>query len=251
MVKYAYVVDLDRCMGCRACMAACKVENNTQEGFFWMFVYRFEEGEYPNSKISYLPRPCMHCDNAPCIRVCPVKARYKTKEGLVLVDQERCIGCKYCIIACPYGVNYFNEKTPEKNQYYDWEKEGENVYGSGSVGKEVGGVPPYKNPDLAKKYGNRLVAGSGKFKGVVEKCTWCVQRLEKGLEPACVATCPVKALHFGDLEDPRSNVSKILAKRRAYRLLEDKGTKPRVYYVGGAHPTRRMRKIALISPAYG
>lgn len=250
-MKYAYVIDLDRCMGCRSCMAACKVENNTQQGFYWMFVYKFEDGEYPDSRVSYLPRPCMHCDNAPCITVCPVKARYKTKEGLVLVNQETCIGCKYCIVACPYGVNYFNSKKPEDNQYYDWKKEGKNVYGSGSTGEAVGGMLPYKNPDLDKKYGGRLVAGDGHFKGVVQKCTWCVHRLEKGLKPACVATCPVKALLFGDLEDPNSDVSKALAKKRAFRLLEEKGTQPRVYYVGGAHPSRRMRKIALITPANG
>ena len=242
-MKYAYVIDLDRCMGCRSCMAACKVENNTQKGFYWMFVYKFEEGEYPDSKISYLPRPCMHCDNAPCIKVCPVKARYKRRDGFVLVDQERCIGCRYCIIACPYGVNYFNSKPPEMNQYYDWKnREGENVYGSGGLGDEL----PYKNPDLDKKYGERLVAGSGHFKGVVEKCTWCVHRVEKGLKPACVATCPVNALAFGDIEDPNSDVSRILAKKRSFKLLEEKGTNPRVYYVGGVHPSRKLRAISLI-----
>lgn len=245
-MKYAYVVDLDRCMGCRSCMAACKVENNTQKGFYWMFVYKFEDGEYPNSRVSYLPRPCMHCDNAPCIKVCPVKARYKRKDGFVMVDSERCIGCRYCIIACPYGVNYFNSRPPEKNQYYDWKKEGANVYGSGSTGEAVGTALPYKNPDLDKKYGGRLVAGSGHFKGVVEKCTWCVHRVEKGLKPACVATCPVKALAFGDIEDPNSEVSRILAKKRSFKLLEEKGTNPSVYYVGGAHPSRRFRTISLI-----
>jgi molybdopterin-containing oxidoreductase family iron-sulfur binding subunit len=248
MVKYAYVVDLDRCMGCRACMAACKVENNTQQGFYWMFVFKFEEGEYPNSRISYLPRPCMHCDSAPCIKVCPAKARYKRSDGFVLVDKERCIGCRYCMVACPYGVNYFNGKKPEKNQYYEWDKEGKEIYGSGSIGEEVGSVvPPYKNPDLEKKYGGRLVAGSGP-KGVVEKCTWCVHRVERGLKPACVANCPVHALYFGDLEDPDSDVSKILAKKRSFRLLEEKGTNPSVYYVGGAPPSRKVRSVIVIKP---
>lgn len=243
MVRYGYVVDLERCMGCRACVEACKVENNTPTGVFWMWVFRTEEGEYPNVDIKYLPRPCMHCDNPPCVKVCPVDARFKDEKGFVSTDWDRCIGCRYCVIACPYGVNYFNWKRPETNYYYDWFNEGKAVFE-----KVAQAIPPYKNPNLEQRYGsaNRPVAGGGHRIGVVEKCTWCVHRVENGLKkglkpgvdpeatPACVVNCPVKVFSFGDLDDPDSEASKILAKkkREAFRLLEEFGTEPKVYYIG-------------------
>ncbi|MFQ5909822.1 MAG: 4Fe-4S dicluster domain-containing protein [Thermoplasmata archaeon] len=236
MARYAFVVDLDRCMGCRACVEACKIENNTPEGFFWMHVFRFEEGSYPDVRVRFMPRPCMHCDNPPCVKVCPVGARYKQNDGFVLTDYERCIGCRYCEVACPYGVNYFNYGPPQDNTYYDWRNgEGDNEYGTGSISDYTDGkIPPYRNPDFDKTYGEkgRLVAGSGHFVGVIEKCTWCVHRVEKGLEPACVQNCPVGALLFGDLDDPESTVSKRLAEKPSFRLLEHLGTEPRVFYVG-------------------
>jgi molybdopterin-containing oxidoreductase family iron-sulfur binding subunit len=220
MVKYAYVIDLSRCMGCRACVEACKVENNTPTGVFWMYVFKQEEGEYPNVKVNFTPRPCMHCENPPCVKVCPVGARHKREDGFVLTDMNRCIGCRFCQVACPYGVNYFNWKAPEDNQYFDWKAEG----------YVEDAVPPYKNPDLEKLYGQRLVAGSH-YKGVMTKCTWCVHRVENGMEPACVENCPVHALHFGDLDDPNSEVSELLKTKFTFRLLEELGTKPSVYYV--------------------
>jgi len=232
-------------MGCRACVEACKVENNTPANIFWMWVFRVEEGEYPDVDVKYLPRPCMHCDNPPCAKVCPVSARFKDEKGFVCTDWKRCIGCRYCVVACPYGVNYFNWKKPETNYYYNWLDEGKAVF------EKIGQIiPPYKNPDLDKRYGNenRSVAGGGQRTGVVEKCTWCIHRVEKGLLPACVANCPVKALFFGDLDDPNSEVSKILAnkKRKAFRLLEEFGTEPKVYYVGGAPPSREAIKKSII-----
>ncbi len=237
MPRYAMVIDLDRCMGCRACMEACKVENNTPRAVFWMYVFRFEEGEYPNTRVWFLPRPCMHCDNAPCVKVCPVGARYKREDGLVLTDYERCIGCRYCEVACPYGVNFFNWKAPEANYYLNWNEPG--------LAEVTGGsIPPYRNPDLQGPKGpeQRLVAGGGHFKGVVEKCTFCVHRVEKGLQPACVANCPVFALQFGDLDDPDSPVSRLLEKRPHFRLLEEAGTEPRVFYVGGKPPGAESRQ---------
>lgn len=251
MVRYGYLIDLGRCMGCRACVEACKVENNTPKAAFWMYVFRWEEGKYPNVRVGFLPRPCMHCDNAPCVKVCPVGARYKREDGFVLTDFERCIGCRYCEVACPYGVNVFNWKHPKDGQYYDWKGgEGISLYGKGSVREYVGeAIPPYKNPDLDKKYGQekRLVAGSGHFIGVIEKCTWCVHRVEKGLEPACVANCPVHALRFGDLDDPNSEVSKFLGDKKSFRLLEEIGTEPRVYYVGSPPPLGEARLIDIVS----
>lgn len=250
-VKYGMVIDLERCFGCRACMVACKVENNTPQGSFWMHVFRYEIGEYPNVRVAFLPRPCMHCDDAPCVKVCPVGARYKRDNGLVLTDFDMCIGCRYCQISCPYSVNNFNWKRPETNYYYDWKGgEGTDVYGGGSVKAYVGNaIPPYKNPDHEKLYGKeqRLVAGGGHYVGVMEKCTFCVHRLEKGLLPACVANCPVKALHFGDLNDPNSEVSRLLRENKSFRLLEELGTNPSVYYINGAPPPEGARPLTFES----
>lgn len=231
MPKYAMVIDLDRCHGCRACMEACKVENNTPAASFWMYVFRLEEGRYPDTRIRFLPRPCMHCDNAPCVKVCPVGARYKRDDGLTATDHERCIGCRYCQVACPYGVNYFNWKDPKENQYLPWEEAPKSL-------NDVteGAVPPYKNPDLDKEYG-RGIAGGGRHKGVIEKCTFCVHRLAKGLLPACVANCPVGVFKFGDLNDPKSDVSVALHNGDHFRVAEEHGTEPRVYYLG-ASPLR-------------
>lgn len=240
MAKYGMVIDLSRCMGCRSCVEACKIENNTGEDMSWMYVFRLEQGEYPDVHWVFLPRPCMHCNNAPCVKVCPVGARYKREDGLVLTDFERCIGCRYCEVACPYSVNYFNWKRPEGNQYFTWGAEGENVYGMGDVIDYIGdAIPPYRNPDHQKLYGSdkRLVSGGGHYKGVVEKCTFCVHRIEKGLLPACVATCPMHTLHFGDLDDPNSEVSKLLGEKRSFRLLEELGTQPRVHYIQGIAPS--------------
>lgn len=238
MPRYGYVIDLDRCTGCRACMEACKVENNTPMDSFWMYVFRFEEGEYPHTRVWFMPRPCMHCDNAPCVKVCPVGARYTEEGGLVVTDWDRCIGCRYCTVACPYGVNYFNWREPAKVSYLDWSSQDIKPVTGGSV-------PPYANPDLDRRYGKeqRHIAGGGRRKGVTEKCTFCVQRLEKGLEPACVANCPVRALHFGDLSDPESQVSRLIRERPSFRLQEELGTQPKVYYVGRYRPTHESRQI--------
>jgi molybdopterin-containing oxidoreductase family iron-sulfur binding subunit len=238
MARYGMVFDLDKCTGCRACMVACKVENNTPMENLWMYVYRFEEREYPHTRVWFMPRPCMHCDHPPCVKVCPVGARYKRPDGLTATDWERCIGCRYCTVACPYGVNYFTWRNPAQSFYLDWDDKAlEPVTG--------GVVPPYQNPDLEQPYGpeQRRIAGSGHVRGVSEKCTFCVHRLEQGLRPACVTTCPVQALIFGDLDDPTSNVSRLLQENLSFRLLEELGTEPRVYFLGGQPPGEGTRQI--------
>jgi molybdopterin-containing oxidoreductase family iron-sulfur binding subunit len=232
-------VDLEKCVGCRACMVACKVENNTPETSYWMYVFRLEEGVFPETRITFLPRPCQHCDNAPCVKVCPVGARYKRDDGIVATDWERCIGCRYCQVACPYGVNYSNGSDPKEAQYQDWGLDG--------AGPRTGGaVPGWANPDLSGEFGKekRRIAGSNHIKGVMEKCTFCVQRVEKGMEPACVQTCPADALNFGDLDDPESPASRELKRytKRSFRLLEEWNTKPRVYYLG-TPPATDAREI--------
>jgi Fe-S-cluster-containing dehydrogenase component len=241
MAKYAMAVDLERCQGCRACMEACKIENNTPQGVFWMYVFRTETGEYPDTKMSFLPRPCQHCNNAPCVKVCPVGARFKREDGLVLTDPERCIGCRYCEVACPYGVNYYNWRKPDVAfGAYDID------YSDPDVAAVTGGaIPSYKNPNLNLLQGDeqRLTAGSAHSVGVMEKCTFCVQRVDNGLDPACVDVCPVHALHFGDTEDPASPVSVYLRERTSFKLLDELGTDPSVIYVGGAPPGPETREI--------
>lgn len=243
-VKYVMTIDLERCMGCRACMEACKVENNTPEAAFWMYVFRFEEGRYPDVRVSYLPRPCMHCGNAPCVKVCPVGARYKRLDGLTATDWDRCIGCRYCEVACPYGVNYFNWKDPRKRQYLDWQAAAPQL-----VKYTEGAIPPYRNPDLEKAYGSdkRRTAAGRHRKGVIGKCTFCVHRLEKGLLPACVANCPAKVFHFGNINDPNSEVHKALHSKRFFRLAEEAGTQPSVYYLGAPPPAPEIRQIDAIT----
>ncbi|MFQ5762779.1 MAG: 4Fe-4S dicluster domain-containing protein, partial [Candidatus Bathyarchaeia archaeon] len=188
MVRYAMVIDLTRCMGCRACVEACKVENTTRKNTFWMYVYKQEVGKYPNVNETFLPKPCLHCNNPPCVEVCPVQATFQREDGIVLINYDHCIGCRYCVQACPYASRYFNEHNQENSYYYDWKAEGIGVYGSGSVGDHIQEVPPFSNPDhrvtytgRADKPGGPLMYESGgeAYSGVVTKCTFCVHRNER------------------------------------------------------------------------
>ncbi|MEE8330610.1 MAG: 4Fe-4S dicluster domain-containing protein, partial [Acidimicrobiia bacterium] len=177
----------------------------------------------------------------PCVKVCPTGARFKREDGIVLTDANRCIGCRYCELACPYGVNYYNWQKPSKAYYsdfIDWED-------ADIQGITGGAIPPYKNPDLDLRYGEeqRQTAGGGHSKGIVEKCTFCVHRVEDGRLPACVDTCPVEALRFGDVDDPSSPISEFLSERTSWSLLEEAGTNPRVKYVGGKPPTSHLKEI--------
>jgi molybdopterin-containing oxidoreductase family iron-sulfur binding subunit len=241
MTRYAMAVDLNRCQGCRACVEACKIENNTPNAVFWMHVFRLEEGEYPDTEISFLPRPCQHCNNAPCVKVCPTGARFKREDGLVLTDFNRCIGCRYCEVACPYGVNFFNWRQPDEA----WAPYQVPFDDPDLVAVTGGAVPSYANPDHQQLHGpeQRLTSGSAHFKGVVEKCTFCVHRVEQGMLPACVDTCPVGALRFGDIEDEDSSISTFLRGKESFQLLEELGTDPSVIYVGGTPPTSQAHEI--------
>ncbi|MBI2874265.1 MAG: 4Fe-4S dicluster domain-containing protein, partial [Firmicutes bacterium] len=154
------------------------------------------------------------------------------------MDWERCIGCRYCEVACPYGVNSFNWKEPRKNYYLNWNDE--------DLGVATGGaVPPYRNPDLDGALGpeQRRIAGGGHRKGIVEKCSFCVHRVEKGLLPACVANCPTMTLNFGDLDDSDSRVSRLLREKPSFQLLEEQNTQPRVHYLGGQAPGKATKQI--------
>jgi molybdopterin-containing oxidoreductase family iron-sulfur binding subunit len=217
------VIDLDRCTACQACVVACRQENNVpftepdgsrqDHAIFWMQVLTIVEDEYPDVHATFIPRPCMHCAHPACIKVCPVGATYQNEEGLVAQIYSRCIGCRYCTVACPYTVRSFNWRAP-------------------SIPAPLDRV---RNSDV-----------SVRPKGVVEKCTFCIQRIRAAKEKArsenralrdgdvvtaCQEACPAAAIRFGDLHDRESEVYRHSRSKRAFRLLEDLGTEPKVYYL--------------------
>ena len=222
MPRWGMVIDLDRCTGCQACVIACKQENNVpiippeeaekRRTIAWINIIQFREENSP-SRMRFLPILCQHCDRPPCTPVCPVCATYEKKEGLVAQVPPRWIGCRYCANACPYTIKFFNWSPPR------WPKEMKNML----------------NPDV-----------SVRPKGVVEKCTFCHHRMMKAKEraktekrelssedyiPACAQACPTSAIVFGDLDDPYSEVSKLSKDTRAFSLMEDLGTRPKVIYL--------------------
>ena len=198
-MRYGMVIDLKNCVGCMACTVACKAENQTRPGIFWNIVKDQEFGEYPMVTRVFLPMPCMHCKEAPCVNVCPTGASHRREDGIVIVDYDKCIGCKYCIEACPYGARYFNGES------------------AGYFGTEL--------TEMEK------IGFSRHKTGVVEKCTFCVDLVAQGKEPACVKTCIGKARYFGDLDDPDSKVSQLIKSRHGTQLLKELGTDPSVYYL--------------------
>ncbi len=206
--QWAMVIDQSKCTGCGQCTLACQAQNDINPDIQWNKVS--EVGEINGKKV-FLARPCMQCEKAPCVEVCMVGASYYRDDGIVMMDYDKCIGCRYCQIACPYDARSFN-----------WEAfTGENP-----------AVPEWGTPGVERRP-----------RGVPEKCAFCYQRIDRGLSlgltpgvdadatPACVVTCPTGARMFGDLNDPDSNVSQILHKHFSYRLRENLGTGPRVYYL--------------------
>lgn len=221
--RWGMVIDLDKCTGCGACVAACSQENNLMLGspeeaamgriIRWLKILPVLEGEYPSPKQRLVPMPCQQCENPPCTKVCPVFATFLNAEGIVGQVYARCIGCRYCVNACPYTCKFFNWKDSQ------WPS-------------------PMKasfNPDV-----------SIRPKGVVEKCLFCHHRLQRAKEtaalegrnlresdyqPACAEVCPAKAIVFGDLNDPQSDVSRLANSGRAFHLLEELGTEPKVTYL--------------------
>src|SRR4051794_23749978 len=201
--RWGMAIDLDRCTGCQACVAACHAENNlpvsTPESaargraFHWIRVDRYYEGEFPDVRMKYMPVLCQQCDEAPCEPVCPVYATYKNPEGLNVQVYNRCVGTRYCANNCPYSVRFFNWLDPE------WPEP----------------LQLQHNPDVSIREG-----------GVMEKCTFCIQRIKRAeedgrsdIQPACVQSCPAEAMVFGDLNDSESNVSQLAGSGRATQLL--------------------------------
>ena len=218
--NWGMVIDLDRCARCAGCVVACQQENNVPplgpdvaartRPIHWMDFLPPAPGSFAAT-----PVPCMHCEDPPCVKVCPVGATYKSEEGITAQIWERCIGCRYCMVACPYGRRYFNWSEPR------W----------------PGGDPSSLNPDVAPRP-----------RGVVEKCTLCHHRIRAVVErarvdeepltdealrrlPACAQSCPVQAITFGDLADSESEVARLAASPRAMRLLPEAGTRPNVIYL--------------------
>ena len=226
MPNYALVIDLHKCVGCCACDIACKSENNVQEGFFWADHTVRTTGEYPNVRYVHVPTLCNHCENPPCVAVCPTKAMYKDPAtGIVKHDAKKCIGCKTCTLADPYKVISFNKKKPHAR----WSERQATIPGGtfspAELAQKTNAPVPYYNPERAKTYqGIREQA-------VVEKCNFCDHRVKDGLLPHCVVACPADARIFGDLNDPASNVSQLLKKYPPKVLKGHLGTKPKVFYI--------------------
>ncbi|WP_165170048.1 4Fe-4S dicluster domain-containing protein [Adlercreutzia sp. ZJ242] len=206
MTRYGYVVESKGCIGCHSCAVACKVENNLPDNIWWNRILTIggEEkdtpgGTYPNLEMDYAPVMCQHCENAACVKVCPVGATYKDADtGAVRQDYDKCIGCRMCMAACPYtGVRSFNWEEPKY-----------------AIGQAMGAtdIPTHQ-------------------KHTVEKCTMCWHRLAKGEQPACIEVCPARIRHFGDFDDPDSEVSRLIRERKYKQLLPEEGTKPSVYYL--------------------
>lgn len=223
MTKYGMLIDLSRCVGCQSCAVGCKVENNEPLGIWWNRVLTVggneidqPSGSFPDVEMHYLPLACQHCENAPCVKVCPVGATYKRQsDGVILVDYDRRIGCRYCMAACPYGVRAFNWGNPQYSPGIDF---------------PVGQQGNHMDPDPASGK-NRLVYTPSRPRGVVEKCSFCVQRIDQGIEPFCIQVCPVGARVFGDLDDPSSKVSTAIRNGNAVQLLPELGTNPKVYFI--------------------
>lgn len=211
--KWIMVIDTRKCVGCNACTISCIAENKLPPGVVYRPVIQKEIGEYPNVRLRFIPRPCMHCDNPPCTPVCPVNATYKRPDGAVVIDYNRCIGCRYCLTACPY-----NARTFDWGEFY-------------TEGKGFNGTMPYEKVHT-QEYGIDWNRPEGESPtGNARKCHFCLHRVEKGLLPMCVITCIGRATFFGDKNDPDSLVSELIGQPNVIRLKEELGTEPKVYYI--------------------
>ena len=223
------VIDLFRCIGCHACTYACKGENSTGKGVFWTLVFDYERGKYPNVIRSFLPILCMHCEKAPCEQVCPSGATHKRVDGIIAIDQNKCISCKACMVACPYHVRFQN---PED------------------------GYLPAEGHQKQERHAQRQPS-------IIEKCNFCKDRIEWGIahglrpgvewdaNPACVNACPVNARTFGDLDDPDSEISRLISSQKGEVLYEEFGTSPSVFYISVGRPLPKKIRTRTIKMVQG
>ena len=242
------VIDLQKCVGCGACGLACKTENNTAlrkngQTHNWADFIHETTGTFPDTKYRTLPVLCNHCSNAPCVEACPVepKAMFKTAEGITMHNDKRCIGCRACQDACPYSmeevardgsageysvISYNEEGKPPQLFYTETSELIQGCSTSGAEQAKLAGTNPphetvYFHPDYE----------SVRRDNIVEKCILCDHRLKVGKEPYCVVSCPSGARVVGDIQNPESDVYKLLRKHKAFVLKEEEGTSPNVYYI--------------------
>jgi Fe-S-cluster-containing dehydrogenase component len=207
-MRYGFVVDLKRCYGCYSCTVACKAANHTPKGIDFAKCIQAEIGVYPGALRQMLPTLCMQCKEPECKKVCPTGATQQDEHGVVTVDKNLCMGCGYCMMACPYGQRY---KAPEWENYFP-------------PHPEQKGLDPYQayaKTCWDEKYGY----------GVAAKCDFCQDRVKLGKRPACVEACPAKARYFGDLDDPESEISILIRRERGFQLNPEFGTDPSVFYL--------------------
>lgn len=218
---WVMVIDLGKCIGCHACTVACVAENKLPPGVVYRPVLDEEFGEYPHVTRRFLPRPCMQCEEPPCVPVCPVNATYPNEDGIVVIDYDQCIGCRYCITACPYAARTFDfGKT-----YTSGTPNGSNVLLGQAEAGAYERTGNYEYGELRERRGEESPIGN------VRKCHFCLHRLAEGMLPSCVTTCVGRATYFGDANDPDSLVAELIARPNVMRLKEELGTKPRVYYL--------------------
>jgi Fe-S-cluster-containing dehydrogenase component len=220
--KWVMVIDLQKCIGCKACTVSCNAENKLPPGVVYRPVLEEQIGTYPNVAVRFTPRPCMQCDNPPCTPVCPVNATYKRPDGIVAIDYEKCIGCRYCLAACPY-----NARTSDFGDFYG---KGLAEGSSAMVGDDALAYETADSFEYGKKWKRDPDKRSSPI-GVARKCQFCLHRIENGILPACVTTCLGGATYFGDYNDEKSLVHELVGSDRMMRLKEELGTEPKVFYL--------------------
>ncbi len=244
MTQYAMVIDLQKCVGCGACAIACKTENNTEDrrdgqSFNWADFIHEASGEFPAAEHTTRPVLCNHCSDAACVEVCPVepKAMFKTKDGITMHSDERCIGCRACQEGCPYSeetveigewsVLSFKEFDRDTHGFY--RDASQMIKGGTTSGAELSkrtrALPPHRTKYSHPEYDDV------RRSGITEKCIFCDHRVKNGKIPYCVVSCPAGARIFGDISDPGSEPSKLLKKHKATVLKPEAGTRPNVYYI--------------------